>query len=575
MTAGSSNDSADVRTPPAVEGPAASAGDMTPATGRNVVPPPGLRAEPDGPMPRPGTRVLLRRRRHRRGGTHRTERVAAARSRARGGVPVSVLRRRERARRGWLTAALVVSVLVHVAIAIALIWKSTPAPFETAAVESIPVELVELPPPPPPPAPEAENEGPPPVPVDLNIAEPDTLRADDPAGRDGEISETNAQSAAPQTGDAPEVPPEASEAAEAAETPAPVEVEAEAPPAAPETAEREASTEQTETEGEAETEAQLQTEAEEVSDAQPEAEPQQAEGDPEAEAQPQGDPEAVSPSATAEEPAAAERQTEGEATTQTDTAEADTEPTSDPVDQPATAEPSEAPDVSDSAAGSSTDPLQPLGEAESTAAEQEEAAAAPAARQTDTEAVDLLADNPGEESEEDPEGAPDADENATEEAVAAALPPGVVLPVPNPQREPGSATPAAVSEPQSQRQDTARVGLSEALRSVLSSGYWAPESSDGQGTAQSAQVAYTEAVRSAVAPGFWNAMQGIRGVGVVVVEVVIRKDGTVKSARVAQSSGDPNLDAASLSAARGAPYPPLPAAVGRETLTVHIPLRAR
>jgi len=148
--------------------------------------------------------------------------------------------------------------------------------------------------------------------------------------------------------------------------------------------------------------------------------------------------------------------------------------------------------------------------------------------------------------------------------------PAIALPVPNPQRETTSQARAEPGEA-----EASQAALSEALRSVLASGAPNVEAEDDGGRAQTAQVAYAEAVRSAVAPVFWSAMRAVSGSGLVVVEVVIRRDGSVQSARIIRDSGDPALDSASLSAARTASYPSLPPAVDRDTLTVHIPLRAR
>jgi len=119
-------------------------------------------------------------------------------------------------------------------------------------------------------------------------------------------------------------------------------------------------------------------------------------------------------------------------------------------------------------------------------------------------------------------------------------------------------------------------GLGAALRAALHNSPAMTAPTTQRGTEESSVPAsYAQAVRSAVAPGFFEAMRTVSGSGTVVVAVVIRRDGKVMSARVVQGSGNPALDAASLSAARGAPYPPLPRDVERSALTVHIPLRVR
>ncbi|GAB5376403.1 MAG: hypothetical protein AcusKO_28650 [Acuticoccus sp.] len=147
------------------------------------------------------------------------------------------------------------------------------------------------------------------------------------------------------------------------------------------------------------------------------------------------------------------------------------------------------------------------------------------------------------------------------------------LPVPNPiadrettpdARPVQYATPAAPAG-----------GLSEALRLALSSGLFGATGAPGLGSEATSQVAYTEAVRSAIAPLFFNAMRNVNASGTVVVEVVIRRDGTVSGAKVVQGSGNDVFDRAALFSARGARYPPLPPDITRDSLTVHIPLRAR
>jgi protein TonB len=119
-------------------------------------------------------------------------------------------------------------------------------------------------------------------------------------------------------------------------------------------------------------------------------------------------------------------------------------------------------------------------------------------------------------------------------------------------------------------------GLGAALRAALenSPATTAPATA-GEAGGSAVPSSYAEAVRSAVAPGFFDAVRTVSGSGMVLVAVVIRRDGKVMSARVVNGSGNPALDAASLSAARAAPYPPLPRSVDRSALTVHIPLRVR
>lgn len=182
-----------------------------------------------------------------------------------------------------------------------------------------------------------------------------------------------------------------------------------------------------------------------------------------------------------------------------------------------------------------------------------------------------------EESDEtqtrDDDGAPDAP--GDERDLALGIPSAANLlgqPVPNPIRERNLA--ARVEELRRIAPPSPDVSLSDALRAALQSGAFGGSLS-GRGAGDSAQVSYTEAVRSAVAPGFWSAARGVQGSGTVVVAVVIARNGKVSSARVVESSGHAGLDSAALSAARAAPYPALPESLNLDQLTVHIPLRIR
>ena len=70
-------------------------------------------------------------------------------------------------------------------------------------------------------------------------------------------------------------------------------------------------------------------------------------------------------------------------------------------------------------------------------------------------------------------------------------------------------------------------------------------------------------------------MRTVTGSGTVVIEVTIVRSGAVRSARVARSSGNPPLDLAALAAVSTAPYPPLPASIADDALTLQIPFRVR
>ena len=61
--------------------------------------------------------------------------------------------------------------------------------------------------------------------------------------------------------------------------------------------------------------------------------------------------------------------------------------------------------------------------------------------------------------------------------------------------------------------------------------------------------------------------------GAVVVKFTIDREGRLLASSIKQSSGHPRLDQAALATlARAAPFPPIPDFVGRETLTVAVPI---
>ena len=122
---------------------------------------------------------------------------------------------------------------------------------------------------------------------------------------------------------------------------------------------------------------------------------------------------------------------------------------------------------------------------------------------------------------------------------------------------------------------TTPADLGSALRAALDGGPARPGSAAGQQGGSGVPASYVQAVRSAIAPGFYREAAGVGGTGTTLVAVEIRRDGSVLSARVEKSSGNPQLDAASLAAAQGARFPPLPVTMNRAALTIHIPLRVR
>lgn len=61
--------------------------------------------------------------------------------------------------------------------------------------------------------------------------------------------------------------------------------------------------------------------------------------------------------------------------------------------------------------------------------------------------------------------------------------------------------------------------------------------------------------------------------GTVVVKFTIDRDGRLLASSIKQSSGHPRLDQAALATlARAAPFPPIPDFVGRDTLSVSVPI---
>ncbi len=89
-----------------------------------------------------------------------------------------------------------------------------------------------------------------------------------------------------------------------------------------------------------------------------------------------------------------------------------------------------------------------------------------------------------------------------------------------------------------------------------------------------ATAAYTDVVRSAISPAFDRAMRGVLASGVVLVDVRIRRDGSVESVSIAQSSGDASLDGAALTAARETRYPAFAPDMEEEIFWIRMPLRA-
>ncbi|MBJ3775679.1 energy transducer TonB [Acuticoccus mangrovi] len=361
-------------------------------------------------------------------------------------------------KRGGMTAAIVVSVLLHVVLVVAVLWEGDAVP-QTPEVEPVPIEIVELPPEDgeegeeaPPPAPASAPEGEeaetetgqagapaglpdtmaPASPVRFDLGTPNALEGSDAAGPEGGATESDA-----------DTPPTDTPPTDTAATP-----EATAAPAESETTSEAAHDRET------------------------------------------------------DEPAS------DDAASETEAAEGAPSETDEPM--PLAALDPEASSWDGPTSGTATEPLQ------------DPAEHSPAA------------DEPSDDTE------PLSERTPPDETVAET----VVVPMPNPQRQ------AAVEGT-------------------------ASESGESDGASEAAQVAYTEAVRRAIAPGFFSAMRTVSGSGVVVIEVAIERSGRVQSAELMQSSGSPALDAASLKAAREAPYPPLPPAVVQDPLRVLIPLRAR
>ncbi|MEM9224527.1 MAG: TonB family protein [Pseudomonadota bacterium] len=167
--------------------------------------------------------------------------------------------------------------------------------------------------------------------------------------------------------------------------------------------------------------------------------------------------------------------------------------------------------------------------------------------------------------ETSPTEAPKEEQTPTEE---------IPRPIPNPNRHAENEPTEEEAEATEEAIEDTTPTLQEALQAALAMDAF----SDGGmalGRGEAAQVAYTEAVRSAVAPGFFRAMNGVNASGMALVDVVIRRGGTVQSAKLVESSGVPGLDNAALAAAQTAPYPRLPPDVEGETLLVRIPFRAR
>lgn len=485
-----------------------------------------------------------------------------------------------------LTAAVLVSVLLHAVVLGLIVWKKSPPAHETAAVEAVEVELV-------PEEGEEETQIP-----NLDLSLDAVTAAEEAALAQKQGSEESADSEeAPTAEDASQSEPAGGEA-EAAETEA---AEAEAAEAEAETAEA----------NELEAAQELAQEQEQEQAEQQEAETAAVEDDTAGNAP---DAEAIGGPPPSPIPLAV-----GTPTTLYGDAGSGAEGAALPTEAEAADEAAAPPALNEAETGTSdtagTDQAEDTAtpqDAEATAARSEPVPAEDATAEADEPAEDtpvaaISEPEPGEATwggeadivsdamqapEDAPEEAPAANEAPptedpadapTETAepeedtlagseLAATTPsdqPGFKLPLPKPQREPSEvvgngAAPASAA--------TSQVSLSDALREALAAGFGGAGEA---GRGQVAEVAYTEAVRSAIAPLFFSAMRNVSGSGQVVVAVVIRRDGSVRSAEVVQGSGNTDLDRASLYAAKSAPYPALPPDVTSETLTVHIPLRVR
>ena len=199
---------------------------------------------------------------------------------------------------------------------------------------------------------------------------------------------------------------------------------------------------------------------------------------------------------------------------------------------------------------------------------------AEAADETGTELPDILtSDQPAEDSISAPGGEASEQADTAEDVEPTddledpiGITRDLVVPVPNPQRAARNTLPEQI--------DTTQLTLNQALRAALAEGVGVAGSGEADGQ-RSAQVAYTEAVRAAVAPRFWNEMRSVSASGLVVVEIVILRNGTVQAARIVDSSASGELDNAALTATQIASYPPFPPTMEGDQLIVHIPLRAR
>ncbi|ORE93188.1 energy transducer [Stappia sp. 22II-S9-Z10] len=95
------------------------------------------------------------------------------------------------------------------------------------------------------------------------------------------------------------------------------------------------------------------------------------------------------------------------------------------------------------------------------------------------------------------------------------------------------------------------------------------------GPGDGAQASYARAVRAIVGRAFFSAARdGQIGTGTAVVTITIGRDGRFVDARLAQSSGNPLLDNAVLSAAFN-DFPAFPASVADETISISVPIRVR
>ncbi len=116
-----------------------------------------------------------------------------------------------------------------------------------------------------------------------------------------------------------------------------------------------------------------------------------------------------------------------------------------------------------------------------------------------------------------------------------------------------------------------------------------PGSTAGPGTGGKAGTAAdTEAARAAAERAYLSELQRAisrfqrfpeearkgRKTGIVTVSFVLQADGRIRQVAIAKSSGDPSLDQAALEALhRLDRFKPIPAAIGRGTWSMRVPIR--